>query len=169
MSGQTASSVQTHTAVIVAGSRDLSDELSLTETEQRAVVARAFYAADIDRRGIAELVSGANDSSPDQWGETWASYRSDVDVVQFTPNWNDIDHPDAVVREGQYGKYDARAGPRRNGEMADYADALVAFWDGNSSGTKDMIDQAREAGLRVQVFRLDNATTRKAILQEFDS
>lgn len=169
MSDRTASSAQAYPAVIVAGSRDLSEELSLTETEQRAVVARAFYAAGIDRRAIDELVSGANDASPDQWGETWASYRSDVDVVQFTPDWNDIDHPDAVVREGQYGKFDARAGPRRNGEMAEYANALVAFWDGDSNGTADMIDQAREAGLHVQVFRLDNATTRKAILQEFDS
>lgn len=156
-------------AVIVAGSRSLFEELSLTQTEQQAVVARAFHAAEIDRRAIDELVSGGNDSSPDEWGETWASFRSDVDVAQFTPNWNDIDHPDAVVREGQYGKYDARAGPRRNGKMAEYADALVAFWDGDSNGTEDMVDQARDAGIYVRVFRLDNATTRKAILQEFDS
>ena len=168
MSSRT-SSAQAYPAVIVAGSRDLFDELSLAEAEQRAVVARAFHAAGIDRRAIDELVSGANDSSPDKWGETWASFRSDVDVAQFTPDWNDIDHPDALVREGQYGKYDARAGPRRNGKMADHADALVAFWDGDSSGTKDMIDQARDAGLYVQVFRLDNETTRRAILQELDT
>jgi glycerophosphoryl diester phosphodiesterase len=168
MSSRT-SSAQAYPAVIVAGSRDLSDELALAEVEQRAVVARAFHAAGIDRRAIDELISGGNDSSPDKWGETWASFRSDVDVVQFTPDWNDIDHPDAVVREGQYGKYDARAGPRRNGKMAEYADALVAFWDGESPGTKDMIDQARDAGLRVQVFRLDNEIARRVILQEFDS
>ena len=35
--------------------------------------------------------------------------------------------------------------------MAGYADALIAFWDGSSSGTRDMIRKAEEKGLRVQV------------------
>lgn len=31
------------------------------------------------------------------------------------------------------------AGPIRNRDMGKYADYLVAFWDGKSIGTKDMI------------------------------
>lgn len=37
--------------------------------------------------------------------------------------------------------YGKSAGPLRNAEMGKYADELVAFWDGKSRGTKDMIDR----------------------------
>lgn len=37
-----------------------------------------------------------------------------------------------------------RAGPIRNGEMAHAADAVTAFWDGYSRGTRDMIECAHE-------------------------
>lgn len=36
-------------------------------------------------------------------------------------------------------------------QMAEYADALVAFWDGKSKGTKHMIETARKHGLKVRV------------------
>ena len=43
------------------------------------------------------------------------------------------------------------AGYMRNREMLKTADALVAFWDGSSRGTKHMIDIAKEAGIPVRV------------------
>lgn len=43
------------------------------------------------------------------------------------------------------------AGPIRNRQMAEQGDALVAFWDGVSRGTADMIRQAKERGLLVRV------------------
>ena len=45
------------------------------------------------------------------------------------------------------------AGPIRNKEMAEVADALIAFWDGASRGTKNMIDTAKSKGLKVVVIR----------------
>jgi hypothetical protein len=46
------------------------------------------------------------------------------------------------------------AGPQRNGEMAAYADALIAVHRdlAQSKGTANMIAQARRAGLRVFVY-----------------
>ena len=38
--------------------------------------------------------------------------------------------------------------------MAEYADRLIAFWDGRSSGTKDMIKIARLLGLYVEVVEI---------------
>jgi hypothetical protein len=35
--------------------------------------------------------------------------------------------------------------------MARYADALVAIWDGRSTGTADMIKKAQKSGLQVWV------------------
>jgi hypothetical protein len=46
------------------------------------------------------------------------------------------------------------AGFRRNGEMANYADALIAIWDGKSKGTLHIINVAKERGLKVYVHFL---------------
>jgi len=53
--------------------------------------------------------------------DTWVLSRQEVDVaVNNTCEMaNDIDLPDDVVREGQCGKCETRAGPRQNGKMAE--------------------------------------------------
>lgn len=40
--------------------------------------------------------------------------------------------------------------------MAKNADALVAFWDGESSGTKNMIETAERYNLAVRIKRYNN-------------
>lgn len=45
-------------------------------------------------------------------------------------------------------------GPIRNAEMAKYADCLIAFWDGRSPGTRDMIETAKAQGLQVRIVRI---------------
>ena len=45
------------------------------------------------------------------------------------------------------------AGHIRNKEMADNADVLVAFWDGKSRGTANMIEIAKKKGLPVRIVR----------------
>lgn len=45
------------------------------------------------------------------------------------------------------------AGSIRNAKMAEVADALIAFWDGKSWGTKNMIDTVTKRGLKVAVVR----------------
>jgi len=72
---------------------------------------------------ITEIVSGAA-RGVDRDGEYYAKCNK-LPVKQFIPNWN------------EYGK---AAGMIRNSDMARYADALVAVWDGKSKGTKNMID-----------------------------
>ena len=44
------------------------------------------------------------------------------------------------------------AGMVRNAEMAKCSDALIAFWDGESRGTRHMINFARKRGLDISVF-----------------
>ena len=43
------------------------------------------------------------------------------------------------------------AGPQRNQLMAENADALIAFWDGRSRGTKNMIEIAKKLKLLIRV------------------
>ena len=53
----------------------------------------------------------------------------------------------------EWDKYGKSAGYRRNEDMAKNADALIAFWDGVSKGTKHMIDLAHKYKLRVVVVK----------------
>lgn len=57
-------------------------------------------------------------------------------------------------------KYGKRAGPIRNRYMADRgADLCIAFWDGSSKGTADMIQVANEHGIPVEIIRDEQETT----------
>lgn len=109
---------------IIAGSRSISSF---------EVVRKAIEQSNIP---ISEVVSGAA-RGVDSLGEQWARLRG-IPIKRFPANW------------GLYGR---SAGYKRNVEMADYAEVLIACWNGTSKGTKHMIDIAREKGLKVFVFR----------------
>jgi YspA, cpYpsA-related SLOG family len=50
--------------------------------------------------------------------------------------------------------YGKRAGYRRNAEMAaGGADLCLAFWDGDSPGTRQMIGLCREQGIPVEIIQ----------------
>ncbi len=51
----------------------------------------------------------------------------------------------------EWRKWGRGAGYRRNVQMARHADALIAVWDGQSPGTRHMIEVAKARGLRVFV------------------
>lgn len=47
---------------------------------------------------------------------------------------------------------DPTASGRRNQELIDSADVLVAFWDGTSQGTRKTVERALESGREVHVY-----------------
>ena len=47
---------------------------------------------------------------------------------------------------------DPAASARRNQELVDSADVLVAFWDGTSQGTRRTVERALDSGREVHVF-----------------
>lgn len=53
-----------------------------------------------------------------------------------------------------------KAGIIRNQQMADYAKedngVLIAFWNGKSRGTKNMIDTAKKEGLEVNIIKYED-------------
>lgn len=83
---------------------------------------------------ITEVISGTA-RGVDQMGEEIAKALG-LPVKKYPANWD------------LYGK---RAGFKRNAEMADNADALLAVWDGQSKGTLHMIRTASQKGLKVFV------------------
>ncbi len=51
-----------------------------------------------------------------------------------------------------WGRYGKRAGFVRNEEMAELgADLCIAFWDGTSTGTADMLERAEKHGIPTRV------------------
>jgi hypothetical protein len=116
---------------IIAGSRSIM---------LYSVVVKGIKASKIH---ITEVVSGRA-PGVDRIGESFAILH-DIPIKMFPACWD------------EFGK---SAGFRRNQEMADYADALIAIWDGKSHGTKDMIERARKAGLRVFVYNTTEARIR---------
>ena len=72
----------------------------------------------------------------DTLGEQYARERG-YNLRQFPADWD------------QFGK---SAGYRRNCQMAENADALIAFWDGQSAGTRHMIEIARERNLAIRII-----------------
>ncbi len=52
----------------------------------------------------------------------------------------------------QYDKFGRSAPLKRNIEIIGYADCVLAFWDGESRGTKFVIDNCRKSGKSIRVF-----------------
>jgi glycerophosphoryl diester phosphodiesterase len=111
--------------VIIAGSRNFTNYQKLEkECDQ-------FFQ---EQKNI-EIVSGGHYKGADKLGEQYVKEK-ELKLKRFPAEWN------------IYGK---AAGPKRNKEMAIYADALIVFWDGKSRGTKNMIQHAKQNGLIVKV------------------
>jgi len=55
------------------------------------------------------------------------------------------------VFHAQWNQHRRAAGIIRNRQMAEYADALIAVWDGESRGTKNMIETMKKMGKPVFV------------------
>lgn len=113
--------------VIIAGSRDFSNYELLRQYAD-------YILSKIPEE--IEIVSGGA-SGADALGERYARERG-YRIRRFPAEWE---------------RYGLKAGPLRNREMAKYADALIAYWDGISRGTKNMIDEATARGLKIRIKR----------------
>lgn len=59
-----------------------------------------------------------------------------------------------VEHEPEWERHGKKLAPlARNSRLVADIDVLFAFWDGESTGTKDAIDKAEQRGIRVRVFQ----------------
>ncbi len=108
--------------VIIAGGRDIFD----MEAVATAIAEAGFKITEV----VCGLARGV-----DTLGSEWAMNHG-IPVTNFAADWQ---------------KFGKRAGTVRNALMGNYAEALIAVWDGKSRGTKHMIDYARMKNLKVHV------------------
>lgn len=118
------------TRVIVCGGVDFSDrDLCFTQLEKL-----------LSQYENVEIVSG-HARGADSLGEEYAREHQ-LSLKEFPAEWK---------------KYGRAAGPIRNREMLKYAmeakPVIIAFWDGESRGTKNMINQGEKAGAEVHIVR----------------
>jgi len=66
-------------------------------------------------------------------GETIAKDLG-IKTTLFLPNWE---------------KFHKMAGPLRNRDMAENADALILIWDGKSRGSRSMLNEAKKAKIDI--------------------
>lgn len=102
--------------LIVAGSRGFTDYELLTRV--------LFAMADLEFQDRALSIVSGMARGADQLAVRFA-VTHDIKLYKFPANWDGL------------GK---KAGFIRNTQMGDFSDGLLAFWDGQSNGTRHMID-----------------------------
>ena len=110
--------------LIIAGGRDFNHPNMLFD--ETRIYLDELYTQIGDKVLDLEIVSGRANGA-DKWGETFADEHY-FPKQYFPANWD---------------KHGKAAGPIRNKEMAEYADAAIIFWDGKSRGSKNMIDNMK--------------------------
>ena len=85
--------------------------------------------------GVTEIVSGGA-RGVDTNARNYA-LRHGLKLTEFLP---------------EYGKYGRGAPLRRNIAIIEYADLVLAFWDGQSRGTKYVIDNCNKRNIPVAVY-----------------
>jgi len=114
--------------IIIAGTRKFNDyDLLVREVDK--------YIDDNNIKNVTIYTGDARGA--DKLGNKYAKQKK-YELVKFPADWD---------------KYGMSAGYIRNAEMSKDATDLVAFWDGKSKGTKNMIDIAKKKKIKVKVVR----------------
>jgi YspA, cpYpsA-related SLOG family len=120
--------------LIVAGSRTFTDYQRLCQ-----VLAP-------DRHRITQIFTGGARGA-ELLGYRWA-WKHAIRHQLFRADWE------------RFGK---SAGVRRNYQMAQAGDVLIAFWDGQSSDTAHMVQCMRQLGKPVVVIRVETTADKKRL------
>lgn len=118
--------------LIIAGSRHLTPNVD--DIDRALAVARLAWLCDEDVRAVVSGCAPGVDTA----GEAWARARG-VAVLPYPAEWS---------------RFGSAAGMKRNARMADAGDRLIAFWNGHSPGTHDMIRQMERRGKPIYVVRV---------------
>lgn len=119
--------------LIVAGTRTFKDYKLLEDALSYRYLQSCCWWTRYDAKAW-EIVSGGAPGA-DTLAVEFATERN-IPFKIFPADWQ---------------KHGRAAGPIRNKQMAEYADAAIVFWDGKSHGTQNMIQQMRELGKPVEV------------------
>ncbi len=113
--------------IVIAGCRDYNNYNEAKEYID-------FCISEIRKKYTLIFVSGGC-SGADFIGERYAA-ENGFEIERYPADWK---------------KYGRAAGPKRNEQMARVADYVICFWDGQSRGTKSMINCAEKFNKPVKI------------------
>ena len=102
---------------------------------------RGITSVDLEKylpKDVTEIVSGGA-KGVDSCAREYALLHG-IKLTEFLPD---------------YKRYGRGAPLKRNLQIIEYADIVLAFWDGESRGTKYVIDNCRKSGKEVKVYTID--------------
>ena len=99
--------------------------------------------------GTTEIVSGGA-KGVDSCAKEYALAHN-IKLTEFLP---------------EYKKFGRAAPLKRNLQIIEYSDIVLAFWDGKSKGTKYVIDNCRKMGVEVKIYTIDENYGNKNGLSE---
>lgn len=136
--------------IVVAGSRNFNDYELFSECMEERLLKD-----DLVDLPLIVFVSGKAKTGADDMIIRWCQ-ENGFPWAEFPADWDNLDVPGAVIRTRRDGKrYNAGAGHLRNREMAKVGTHLILFWDGESKGTKNMLEEATKYGLERTINLVD--------------
>jgi hypothetical protein len=128
--------------IIIAGGRDFDDYKLLKSETFRIMreIAQKLTGKQTFNKQFLTIVSGMANGA-DKLGAQLAK-DFELKLQEFPANWD---------------RYGRRAGYMRNVDMAEFVSesevhgVLIAFWDGESKGTKHMIDTAKKKNIETHI------------------
>lgn len=84
---------------------------------------------------ISAIISGGAYGA-DKLGERYAE-ENEIPIILLLPDWK---------------KHGRGAGLKRNSDIVDQADYVIAFWDGHSKGTLDTINKTKKTSKKLKVI-----------------
>jgi len=127
--------------VAIIGSRDFTDYKLLEDT------------LDMMNLNPTFIISGGARGA-DTLAMEYANKRG-IPTKVYEAHWNDLNARPLKIKTNSVGvKYNALAGFNRNKLIVNDADVIIAFWDGQSPGTKNSVEYADKKGKRVHIIQI---------------
>ena len=106
---------------------------------------RDFNDYEIFKEFVKEYIEGLNDKEI----VILSGHCTGTDLMAERYAWEN--GYETELYPAQWDKYGRAAGPKRNKEMIDKSDCVLAFWDGKSRGTGNHIETAKRLSKHVEI------------------
>ena len=116
--------------IVIAGCRDYTNYSQAKEYIDKCL-------SNIRNENEIIIMSGGAKGA-DALGEQYAK-ENGFKIERYNADWD---------------KYGRSAGPKRNEQMAKNCDCVICFWDGQSHGTKSMINYAKKYNKPIRIIKI---------------
>lgn len=116
----------------IVGSRGFTDRTLFNN-----VFAHMFYDHIMSKKDEPLIIVSGGAAGPDSWAIQEASDKYKLQTIVYPAEWD---------------KYGKSAGYKRNQNIVNESDMILAFWDGISKGTNHTIDLTKAANKPITIY-----------------